>query len=164
MEKLGINLGYLASQIVNFSLLAILLYILLYKPILRMLDERAARIRKSMEDARTAECRAAEADEEFQKRLAEARREGQEIIAQATRMGEKVREDILAQAREEARRLVERAREEIARERQQAMAELREQTAELAILITQKIIGEALDESAQRRLVREFLTQTGESQ
>jgi len=44
LEALGINLGYLISQIVNFTLLAVLLYFVAYKPILRMLDERSARI------------------------------------------------------------------------------------------------------------------------
>ena len=36
MEALGINLGYLVSQIVNFTLLAVLLYLVAYKPIMRM--------------------------------------------------------------------------------------------------------------------------------
>ena len=60
MEKLGINLGFLVSQIINFTLLAVLLYVLLYKPILRMLDNRKARIRKQMEDAEQAAKKAAE--------------------------------------------------------------------------------------------------------
>ena len=51
MEALGINLGYLVSQIVNFTLLAVLLYFVAYKPILRMLDERSERIKKGLEDA-----------------------------------------------------------------------------------------------------------------
>ena len=65
MDKLGINLGYLVSQIVNFTLLAVLLYFVAYKPILRMLDERSARIKKGLEDAETASRRAAEMEQEF---------------------------------------------------------------------------------------------------
>ena len=72
MEALGINLGYLISQIVNFTLLAVLLYFVAYKPVLRMLDQRSERIQKGLEDAEAASRRAAEMEQEFQKQLATA--------------------------------------------------------------------------------------------
>ena len=162
MEALGINLGYLISQIVNFTLLAVLLYFVAYKPILRMLDERSARIKQGLEDAEQASRRAAEMEQEFELRLAEARKEGQDIIAQATQMSERARQEILATAREEARAQVEKAKEEIARERESAMSELRQQVADLSLSISEKVIGESLDQTRQRELIAEFLEQTGE--
>jgi F-type H+-transporting ATPase subunit b len=162
LEALGINLGFLISQIVNFTLLAVLLYFVAYKPILRMLDERSARIKKGLEDAETASKRAAEMEQEFEQRMVEARKEGQEIIAQATQMSEKARQDILETAREESRAQIEKAKDEIARERELAMAELRQQVADLSLTISEKVIGEALDEQSQRRLIAEFLEQTEE--
>ena len=162
MEALGINLGYLISQIVNFTLLAVLLYFVAYKPILRMLDERSARIKQGLEDAEHASRRAAEMEQEFEQRLAEARKEGQEIIAQATQMSEKARQEILATAREEARAQVDKAKEEISRERELAMSELRQQVADLSLSISEKVIGEALDQQRQRDLIADFLEQTEE--
>ena len=162
MEALGINLGYLISQIVNFTLLAVLLYFVAYKPILRMLDERSARIKQGLEDAELASRRAAEMEQEFEQRLAEARKEGQEIIAQATQMSEKARQETLEMAREEARAQVEKAKEEISRERELAMSELRQQVADLSLTISEKVIGESLDQQRQRELIAEFLEQTEE--
>ena len=162
MEALGINLGYLISQIVNFTLLAVLLYFVAYKPILRMLDQRSARIKQGLEDAELASRRAAEMEQEFEQRLAEARKEGQEIIAQATQMSEKARQEILEMAREEARAQVEKAKEEISRERELAMSELRQQVADLSLNISEKVIGESLDQQRQRELIAEFLEQTEE--
>ena len=162
MEALGINLGYLISQIVNFTLLAVLLYFVAYKPILRMLDERSARIKKGLEDAELASRRAAEMEQTFEQRMAEARKEGQEIIAQATQLSEKARQDILETAREDAHTLVEKAKEDIGRERDLAMAELRQQVADLSLTISEKVIGKTLDEQRQRQLIAEFLEQTEE--
>ena len=162
MEALGINLGYLISQIVNFTLLAVLLYFVAYKPILRMLDQRSERIKQGLEDAELASRRAAEMEQEFEQRLAEARKEGQEIIAQATQMSEKARQEILVMAREEARAQVEKAKEEISRERELAMSELRQQVADLSLNISEKVIGESLDQPRQRELIAEFLEQTEE--
>jgi F-type H+-transporting ATPase subunit b len=162
LEALGINLGYLISQIVNFTLLAVLLYFVAYKPILRMLDERSARIKKGLEDAELASQRASAMEEEFEQRMVEARKEGQEIIAQATQMSEKARQDILDKAREEARAQIDKAREEIARERELAMAELRQQVADLSLVISEKVIGATLDDQRQRQLIADFLEQTEE--
>lgn len=162
MEALGINLGYLISQIVNFALLAVLLYFVAYKPILRMLDQRSERIKQGLEDAELASRRAAEMEQEFDQRLAEARKEGQEIIAQATQMSEKARLEILETAREEARTQVEKAKDEISRERELAMSELRQQVADLSLNISEKVIGESLDQQRQRDLIAEFLEQTEE--
>ncbi|HSR33354.1 MAG TPA: F0F1 ATP synthase subunit B [Anaerolineae bacterium] len=162
MEALGINLGLLVSQLFNFTLLAVLLYSVAYKPIMRMLDERSARIKKGLEDAELASRRAAEMEQEFEQRMTEARREGQEVIAQATQMSEKARQEILETAREESRALVEKAKGEIARERDMAMAELRQQVADLSLAISEKVIGQTLDEQRQRQLIADFLEQTEE--
>ncbi len=162
MEALGINLGYLISQLVNFTLLVVLLYFVAYKPILRMLDERSARIKKGLEDAETASRRAAEMEQEFERRMGEARKQGQELVAQATQLSEKARQEILDKARDEASGLVNKAKEEIGRERDVAMGELRQQVAELSLAISQKVIGESLDEEAQRRLVARFLDEAEE--
>jgi F-type H+-transporting ATPase subunit b len=94
--------------------------------------------------------------------MGEARKEGQEQVAQAAQMGEKVRQEILDKAREEARGLVDKAKEEIGRERDAAMGELRQQVADLSLAISQKVIGESLDEQAQRRLVARFLDEAEE--
>jgi F-type H+-transporting ATPase subunit b len=162
LEALGINLGYIFSQIVNFTLLAVLLYFVAYKPILRMLDERSARIQKGLQDAEDASRRAAEMEQEYEKRIADARRDGQEIVAQATQMSEKARQDILEQAREEARAQIDRARQEISRERDQAMADLRQQVADLSLMISEKVLTESLDEDRQRQLIAKFLEQAEE--
>jgi F-type H+-transporting ATPase subunit b len=162
LEALGINLGYLISQIVNFTLLALLLYFVAYKPVLRMLDERSARINQGIQDAESASRRAAEMEQQFERILTEARREGQEIVAQATQMSERAGQEILEKAREEARAQIERAKEEISRERDLAMADLRRQVAELSVMISEKVLGEALDEQNQHRLIAEFLEQTEE--
>jgi F-type H+-transporting ATPase subunit b len=162
LEALGINLGYLISQIVNFTLLALLLYFVAYKPVLRMLDERSARIKQGIEDAESASRRAAEMEQEFQRQMAQARKEGQEIIAQATQASDRVRQEILDKAHEDARVMVDKAKEEIDRERAQAMNELRREVGDLSVSIAQKVIGRSLDEQSQRRLISEFLDQTEE--
>jgi F-type H+-transporting ATPase subunit b len=161
MEKLGINVSQLIWQIVAFGLLVFLLRRFLYRPVLKMLDERRRRIEQSMTDAQTAAEKAAAAQAEFERRLLEARKEAQGILAQANEMSGKMRDDILQTAREEAREMIEKARQEIDADRQQSMAQLEKEVAGLAISVSEKVLGQSLDDSMQRRLIEEFVTKTG---
>lgn len=160
VEKLGINLGLLGSQIFNFALIAVLLYVLLYKPILRMLEERKERIRKGMEDAEEAARRRADAEQEYERIVDEARREGQRIIAQANETSQRVAAEIKASAEAEAAEIRRRAQQDIARLREQMAKELRTEVGDLAVEIARRLIGSTLDENIQHRLVEKFLTET----
>ena len=92
MEGLGINLQLLIAQIINFLLLLGLLYLFAYKPILRMFDERANRIKESMDLTESVKEQAANAEEEARKRIEEAGKEGQEVIARAIKTGEEIKQ------------------------------------------------------------------------
>ena len=154
---MGINLGYLVSQIVNFVLLLILLSLFLYKPILRVLDERAARIRKGVKDADLADERLARIDADRNRRIQQAEREAKQIIAEAKEEARAERDRIVAQAHTEAEDLLSRERKEIEWERKHAVSKMREQITDVVIAATVKVIGQSLDETAHRRLIHEFL-------
>jgi F-type H+-transporting ATPase subunit b len=158
LEGLGLNPGFLISQIVNFALLLILLRVFLYKPILKMLDERRQRIARSMEDAeKTAEARQ-KAEEEYQRQAEEMAQERERLRAEMTEEVAREREKLLAQARTEAEDILADARAQVEREREQMLKDLRGQVVALAIAAANKVIGEALDEERQRRLVEEFFS------
>lgn len=159
MEKLGINVTWLAAQIINFGLLLFLLWRFAYKPILGMLNGRKQKIRESLEYAEKVKADAAAQQKEFEKKLEETRRETQAAAAAAAQVGEKEREVIIAQAREDARKLIDQARAQIEYERKQMLSDLREEVVRLSLLATHQVVSTSLDENAQRKLVNEFLAQ-----
>lgn len=158
LEGLGINPGFLLSQVVNFLILFAGLYFLLWKPILKMLDERKERIQQGLEDAERAREERDRAQAEFNKRLEEAAQERERIIARAREEAQGERKAILAEAEQEAERVLIGAREEAQLERERILEELRGQVALLGIAAANRLIGEALDEERQRRLVDEFFS------
>jgi len=74
VEGLGINLPTLLAQVVNFAILLGLLYLVAYKPIMRILDERSRKIRESMEQTELIKQQAERAREEVKEQLAHRRR------------------------------------------------------------------------------------------
>jgi F-type H+-transporting ATPase subunit b len=161
LEKLGISLGLLISQLVNFTLLAVLLYLLLYKPVLRMLDQRKERIARSMADVDAAREAAAKAQQEYDRRVADAQRKSQEIIAQAAQTGEQTGTEIKATAVREAEAIRQQARADAAQEKAQILADAQKQIADLSMLATERVLGQALDPDLQRKLIDQFLAEMG---
>lgn len=162
MEGLGINLGYLLSQIVNFVLLLVILRMLLYKPIVNMLDRRREKITTDLQEADKARSQAEAAKQEYEKQLDEAREERRSIVAQATEQAEKMKEDILAEARAEAAEIASKARDEMEYERRQVLLEGQDQIVDLALAAAGRVVGESLDKKAHRRLIQEFIAEVGD--
>jgi F-type H+-transporting ATPase subunit b len=160
MEGLGISLPMLLAQIVNFGILLGLLYLVAYKPIMRMLDERSRKIKESMEQTEFIKGKAAHAEEEFEKRIEAAAKEGQEVVARAAKTGEELRQKTQQQAKQEGEALINRARAEIRRERDDAIDELRKEFADLTILAAEKVIDRSLDKKAHRQLIDRVLEES----
>ncbi len=157
IAALGLNLPGLVSQLVNFLLILIILRVLLWKPFLRMLDERRTRIEQGLQASEQAQQAAAESQEESRRVLEEARAEGRELIARAQETSTRLRTDMEEQARREADQIVARAREEIERERLQAVQTLRAEFADLTVLAAERVVGQSLDRAAHQQLIDDVL-------
>ena len=160
ITDLGINLPVLLIQLVNFTFLLLVLRLFVYKPILKMLDERRERIREGLNAADRGREQAAEAERQAAEQIEAARREGQTIIANAQQISQRLQEDGRQQAAQQAEALLERARSEIQLERDTAIAELRKEFADLTISAAEKVIGQSLDRSAHQRLIEQALAES----
>ena len=156
LNNLGINPIFLLAQIANFIVLAWLLGALLYKPVLKMLDERRAKIEKGLEDARAAETARANAEAERQSVLDAARAEAQKLRAEANQQAEQAAAKIKADAQLEAEKIKADALSGLSAERDKMLSELRGQIAALAIAASSKLIGESLDRQRQEALIADF--------
>lgn len=158
MEALGINLGYLFVQILNFAIIFVVLRVWVYKPILGLLGKRRERIAQGLEDARVAAEARANAEKEAQAILSQAQADANQKVREAADRAEQVAREIHAAAEKDATAVREAAAGEAEQARSAALGELRGQVAALAIAAAQKLIGESLDEKRQRHLVEEFFS------
>ena len=157
---LGLDLATFIGQLVSFLILLGLLVYVGYKPIRKMLDERANRIRESMEQAEATKQEYERAKVAVQEQIDQARQEGQAIISQATQIGDRLKEEAKEEARKEAQTIVDRTRVELERERDKAIDDLRREFVDTAILAAEKVINEALDKEKHRKLIEEALQES----
>jgi F-type H+-transporting ATPase subunit b len=157
---LGIEPAVLISQLVSFIILFVILRFVAYKPLLKMLDERARRVKQSLEQAEAIKEQSQHAGEEIKKQLQEASREGQEIISRANQTSADIRARAQDLAKQDAENLIEKARQAIESERDGAIDELRQEFADLTILAAGKVIGETLDKESHRELIDKVLKES----
>ncbi len=160
LAGLGISLPTLIAQVINFTILFGLLYLVAYKPLMRMFDERSRKIKESIEQTEYIKQQAARAEQEAEKRIAEASREGQKAIDRALKTGEEIEHKAQEEARQDAEAIIAKARVEIQRERDEAIGELRKEFADLTILAAEKVIDRSLDKEAHRQLIDKVLKES----
>jgi len=158
LEALGLNLGYLLVQILNFALVFIVLRAFVFKPIMDLLDKRRESIAQGLQDAQVAAEARANAEKDAQEIITKAQAEANQNIREATERAEVVSKEIMAQAESDAAKAREAALADAGLERDRMLADVRGQVAALAMAATQKLIGDALDEKRQRALIDEFFS------
>lgn len=137
----------------TFGLMAFILYKKAWKPILAGLDKREADIRRAVEDAAKLKAELAQLDERQRRIIAEADDKARDILDNARTAAAEAARVIENKAREEAEIVLGNAQREIRLERDKALASLRRESADLAIDLSRRIIGESLDETRSRQLV-----------
>ena len=154
---LGINLPSLLAQLINFTILLIVVGWAIKRFLLPLLDERTKRIQEGLDASEEAKRRLADTEKESAAELEKARREGQDLVGQAQQMSARIQEEARASARSEAEQLLERARSEIQLERDAAIADLRREFAGLTITAAERVIRRSLDAEAHKELIQEVL-------
>lgn len=147
------------AQIINFVILLVLLRLTLYKPIIRVMNEREERIKARLRDAEHTQ-KQAEADAQA---LRAERREldehRSELMAQARRDADAHRRELEGQAREQ----VEAARaawlEEIDREKQTFFQELQQRAASEVLAIARQTLTDLASAELEHHIVNRFVEQ-----
>tara|TARA_B110000014_G_scaffold224922_1_gene183402 strand:+ start:138 stop:626 length:489 start_codon:yes stop_codon:yes gene_type:complete len=157
MEALGINLPGLITQILSFLILLFVLSKLLYKPVIKMLDERAERIKESLSAAEKAKEDAASSAEKIEKELISARQEGQKIIDQAKKLSEEFKDKEKSKALEEIESLIEKSKSDLEKETRVAINELRKNFSTLVLEAAEKVVDKEIDENTHTKLIEKVL-------
>ena len=158
--SLGINLPLLVVFVVNFIVLLVMLRLFLYKPVMKVLDERAKKTRDAMELAEATKKEYEQAKGEVQKQIEKGRQEAQIIITQAMQVGERLKGESREEAAKQAQVMIDRARSELEAERDKIVGDLRREFVDISIAAAEKVIRETLDKEKHRKLIEETLQES----
>ena len=157
VNLVGINKQMVLWTWVTFGLLLLILHKFAWKPILSALDQREKGIRESVENAEKIRIELEQIEGKRERLIKEADDKAKEIVATARKAAVEASRVIENKAKEEANILLENANREIKAAREKAEATLRHDSAELAIALAGKLIGENLDDTKNRTLTEQLI-------
>ncbi|MCL2174319.1 F0F1 ATP synthase subunit B [Candidatus Saccharibacteria bacterium] len=157
--SLGIDWKILIFQAVAFAILAFLLVKLVYPPLLAMFDRRQKIIDDAARAAKEATAQSEKATSEIADRLKKARTEADDIVVVARKQSEQILVEAEAEARKRTDAAIASAQQQLVRDTEAARKTLRNETAELVVLATEKIVGAKVDPVRDAKLINEAISQ-----
>jgi len=140
-------------RIVNFTVLAVILALVLRKPLAGYLNARTEQIREQLKEAAEKTSRAEVQRRQAVELLASLDDEVEKARAEAKRAAEAERERILKSAEQEATRIRELSRKEIGAELEAGRRRLLARATELSVELAHKKLETTMTEDDQKRLI-----------
>ncbi len=159
MEKIltefGVQPLLLVAQIVNFLVLLWILNKILYKPLLKVLEERKQRIAESLKNAEEIQKKLEQTELEREKKLAEAAKEAKEMLEETAKSVTQIIEEAHVKAAKDAEDIIGKGKESINADREKMHQEMREELSDIVVLALEKVVGKTMTDKDQKRMIEE---------
>lgn len=135
------------------------LYKFLYKPVLKMLDDRQNKIETGLKQAKEIEKNLFESQGEKEKIVRAARDEAGRVISESKEMAGKIREELANKARMEAAAILENGKKQLEDEKEAILKEVKKDAADMIHAGLQKILNNTMDAKLDKKIVDKTLEQ-----
>ena len=156
---LGVNPWTALFALANFLFLFFMLRKFLFKPVMKMIDDRQNDLYKDAEDAKKD---AQAKQQEYDRKLSAAQQTSEQLVREAVARGQSREEEILRQANAQASAMMDKAADDIAREKKKAVNDAKDEISVIALSIAGKVVGRELNDADHARLVDGFIEELGE--
>jgi F-type H+-transporting ATPase subunit b len=152
-----IQISQILFQIINFSFVLGALTYLLYKPVQKILDERAKRIEEGQVAAQKAITEQQQSEEFKKQSKKEAEKQAAQVLETAKTEADKKSAELLEKAQDHAKAQVLKFQTEWQEQKKELIKELKQQFVESVVAATEKVTAESLDKKAHSKLIDQEL-------
>ncbi|TVP80888.1 MAG: ATP synthase F0 subunit B [Puniceicoccaceae bacterium] len=146
----GVTLPTLIAQMINFIIVAVVLYFFAVKPIAATLDERQQKIADGLQYAEEMKTQLAEAERERAEKVKQAAIDAQAILTEAREQSKEMIEQKTQEAAAQAEAILRKASEATELERQKMLADVRQEVARLVVATSSKVLARDLSEGEKQ--------------
>lgn len=157
MEALGIDGKFLLGQIVNFSLLLIILRVFLYKPVVKMLEDRRKTIAESLDNAEQIKKNLDSSEQKTLEALDKAQKEARLILEEATKISIEQKNKIIADSQAQADRILDSSKAEAKKMKDDIVSDAKKELSELVMVALDKIVASEIDTETKNKLAKKSI-------
>lgn len=152
-----LDIKLLLAQLINFGVVFVILYFLIFKPLFKTTGERSATIEKSLKEAKEIEERLNKTKAEQVVLIQEAKQEAMKILEEASRKADQKKAELVEKAKEEIGALINREKAKMQVDKAATLKEIKEEVAALIAASWQKILGERMTKGSDEKLIAKSL-------
>ncbi len=156
-KDFGIQPILLAAQVVNFLVLLYILKRFLYKPILKVLEQRKDTIAQSLKNAEEIETKLAKTEEQKELALEKAAKEAKGIMEDASKTATQIIQEAHSKASQDIEDLIAKNVESMKQEREKLHQEIRGELADIVVTTVQKVTGKVLTKKDQKDIIEKSI-------
>lgn len=157
LANLGIDWKLLLAQVVNFVIVLIVLKRFAYQPMLKLLDERTAKIARGLADAELAQNKLSEMEEKERAVLAEARTEAKRILVETDENARKRDAIKISETEAKVKKLLEESGMKMVADQKKMIEEAKLELAGVVLLTVEKVLREKVDSAKEKELIERHL-------
>lgn len=158
-RRFGVDWTHFIAQVVNFLIVAALLYFFAYKRVVAMLEERRERIAQGLAAAEKSKAELARIEAQRRELLGQANAHATKLIEEGRAAAARVQEQETQKAIAAAEQIIAKAREAAEADHARMLTELKREVGRLVIQTTATVTGKILTPDDQRRLAEETAKQ-----
>jgi F-type H+-transporting ATPase subunit b len=149
---MDIQIPQILFQIINFGVVAGALTYFLYKPVLKVLEERSKKIEEAQKAAEVTLAEKRQIDEMKKKAQKDAEKEAAKLLEEATQAAASRKKELLAKAKEEAIAEKSKAMQSFEEEKSVMVENIQKEFNSAVVAAVEKVIG-AFDKKQHAQLI-----------
>jgi F-type H+-transporting ATPase subunit b len=150
-QNFGVSLPFILAQILNFSIVAFILWRFAFKPVLATLDERQKKIAAGLQYADEMKAKLEAMQQESAASAKRSQAEASKVIDEARKAAKEFLDKQTQEASAKASDILVKAQQVIELEKKKMLAEARAEIARLVVETTQKVLARELSDSDRSR-------------
>ena len=164
LDIISVNIWDILISLANLLIMLWIVKKFLFKPVMKVMQERQNQVEKIYDDANQDRSDAAGMKLEYEQRLAAAREEADGLVRNAVQTAQRRGDAIVAEAASQASHLKQKAEEEIAMEKKQMLRSVQGEISDMAVTIASKVVEREIQQKDHDAFVDEFIKNVGEKQ
>lgn len=151
VHGLGINFPSLVAQIINFSIVAFILYRFAIKPVIATIDQRQKTIADGLRYTDEMKLKLADTERQHAATMKQAALDAQKLVEEARLSAKELFDREAKATTEKTQHMLAKAEEAISLERRKMIAEARDEISRLVALTAQRVLSRELTGDERKR-------------
>jgi F-type H+-transporting ATPase subunit b len=157
LQLFGVDWKLMLAQIVNFAIVAFVLWRFAIKPLMVNMEKRNQEIEQGLKDAEKSTQKLAESDREIRQSMQASQEKAMQVIMQAKKDAEQEKHATVEKTKQEVKHLIDKAKEQIANQQEEMILAAKAELAETVVETVKLIMDNKMNKDIDKKYIDSML-------